>query len=129
MVAVCVGLVWRDFEVSQEIVSRTKVGFGNAVLAFASGVAAVLSITKGTQAVLVGVMVAVALIPPLATAGLLLGSGQYFASLGAILLLAINVAARLAALNARKRTLGLAVVSLVLLVCLIWVANITGLDI
>ena len=117
------------------------------MLAFASGVAAVLSITKGTQAVLVGVMVAVALIPPLATAGLLLGSGQYFASLGAILLLAINVAAinlaahstlyfsaiaprtRLAALNARKRTLGLAVVSLVLLVCLIWVANITGLDI
>ncbi len=92
-VSVLIGLLWPDFAMNDELRSRTSVGIGSAVLGFASGMAAVLSMTSGVQAVLVGVMVAVALIPPLATAGLLLGQGDWLTSLAAILLLVVNVAA------------------------------------
>lgn len=76
---------------SQELMSRTTVGIGSVVLALASGAAAVLSLTTGLSSVLVGVMVAVALLPPTATVGLMLGSGQFELALGAALLLAVNI--------------------------------------
>lgn len=60
-------------------------------LALASGAAAVLSLTTGLSSVLVGVMVAVALLPPAATFGLMLGSGQFGMATGAGLLLAMNI--------------------------------------
>jgi uncharacterized membrane protein len=41
--------------------------------------------------VLVGVMVAVALLPPAATLGIMLGAGEGNAALGAALLLAMNI--------------------------------------
>lgn len=71
--------------------SRTYVGMDAVVLALASGAAAVLSLTTGLSSVLVGVMVAVALLPPMATVGLMLGSGQFDLAFGAALLLAVNV--------------------------------------
>lgn len=76
---------------SQELISRTYVGMDSVVLALASGAAAVLSLTTGLSSVLVGVMVAVALLPPTATVGLMLGSGQMGLALGAALLLAVNI--------------------------------------
>ncbi|MDH5484860.1 MAG: TIGR00341 family protein [Gammaproteobacteria bacterium] len=76
---------------SHEIISRTYVGIDSVVLALASGAAAVLSLTTGLSSVLVGVMVAVALLPPTATFGLMLGSGQPGLAFGAALLLAVNV--------------------------------------
>lgn len=76
-----------------EIVSRTEVGFDNVGLALASGAAAALSLTAGVSGALVGVMVAVALLPPAATVGMLLGKGLASAASGAALLLAVNVAA------------------------------------
>ncbi len=79
-----------NFE-SQELMSRTSVGIGSVVLALASGAAAVLSLTTGLSSVLVGVMVAVALLPPMATVGLMLGSGQMTLAFGAALLLAVNI--------------------------------------
>lgn len=45
----------------------------SVALAFASGAAAVLSLTTGLPSVLVGGMVALALLPPAATLGLTLG--------------------------------------------------------
>ena len=45
----------------------------------------------GLPSVLVGVMVAVALLPPTATMGLMLGAGKYQLAVGAGLLLAVNV--------------------------------------
>jgi uncharacterized membrane protein len=60
-------------------------------LALASGAAAALSLTTGLPSVLVGVMVAVALLPPAATVGLTLGHGQAEYALGAALLLAANI--------------------------------------
>lgn len=76
---------------SGELMARTYVGLDSVVLALASGAAAVLSLTTGLSSVLVGVMVAVALLPPMATAGLMLGSGQPDLASGAALLLAVNI--------------------------------------
>lgn len=76
---------------STEIVARTNVGLDGAVLALAAGAAAVLSLTTGLSSALVGVMVAVALLPPAATMGLLVGAGYFQLALGATMLLAVNV--------------------------------------
>jgi len=72
-------------------VVRTQVGLGDLVLALASGSAGVLAFTTGAPAALVGVMVAVALLPPLVTFGLLLGCGCYSGAFGAFLVFAANV--------------------------------------
>jgi len=83
---------WWPYEISsQELLSRTNVGFGSIALALASGAAAVLSMTTGLSSVLVGVMVAVALLPPAAVLGFMLGSGHYDFAAGAGLLLAVNI--------------------------------------
>lgn len=76
---------------SRELLARTQVGFDSVALALASGAAAALSVTTGLPSVLVGVMVAVALLPPSATLGLMLGAVQLEPALGAGLLLAVNV--------------------------------------
>jgi uncharacterized hydrophobic protein (TIGR00341 family) len=74
-----------------EIISRTIVGYGDIILALAAGIAGALAFTSGAPATLIGVMVAVALIPPLVVSGLLLGSGFNRNSLDAILLLVTNM--------------------------------------
>lgn len=76
---------------SAEILERTQVGFGGIVLALASGAAAVLSLTTGLSSALVGVMVAVALLPPAVTLGMMAGAGDMPHALGAALLLGANV--------------------------------------
>ena len=86
-----IGILWPVNLDSQEILARTQVGMDGVVLALASGAAAVLSLTTGLSATLVGVMVAVALLPPTATLGMLLGSGQSQLAGGAALLLAVNI--------------------------------------
>jgi uncharacterized hydrophobic protein (TIGR00341 family) len=74
-----------------EIASRLHVSYADFVLAFASGAAGALSFTSGASGSLIGVMVAVALLPPLMVFGLLVGDSQFQASLGALLLLLSNV--------------------------------------
>ncbi len=76
---------------SRELLARTDVGLDSVALALASGGAAVLSLTTGLPSVLVGVMVAVALLPPTATMGMMLGRGHINLAIGAALLLAVNV--------------------------------------
>ncbi len=76
---------------SNEFLQRTDVGFGGIILALASGAAAVLSLTSGVSSTMVGVMVAVALMPPAVTMGLSIGSGMMDEFYGAALLLAINI--------------------------------------
>jgi len=85
------GSFWPDELNSVELLSRTVVGFDSIALALVSGAAAVLSLASGISSVLVGVMVAVALLPPGATVGIMLGAGQYDLALGAALLLAVNI--------------------------------------
>ncbi len=91
LMAMAIGLIWPDHLHSSEIMVRTDVGLDGVLLALASGAAAVLSLTTGLSSALVGVMVAVALLPPTATLGMMLGSGQLNLALGAGLLLAVNV--------------------------------------
>jgi uncharacterized hydrophobic protein (TIGR00341 family) len=76
---------------SVEMMSRTDVGFTSIILALASGAAAVLSLTMGISSALVGVMVAVALMPPAVTLGITLGNGQLDLAYGTFLLLATNI--------------------------------------
>ncbi|TDJ58156.1 MAG: TIGR00341 family protein [Nitrospina sp.] len=86
-----IGALWPLNVHSRELLARTEVGLDSIVLALASGAAAVLSLSTGLPSVLVGVMVAVALLPPTATMGLMLGAGKYDMAIGAGLLLAANV--------------------------------------
>jgi uncharacterized hydrophobic protein (TIGR00341 family) len=74
-----------------ELASRTKVGLSDVALALAAGCAGALAFTTGVSATLVGVMVAVALLPPMVTFGLLLGGGQATMALGALSLLVANL--------------------------------------
>jgi len=74
-----------------EIMARTDVNLASVALALASGAAAVLSLTTGLSSALVGVMVAVALLPPTAVLGMMLGHGRWELAGGAALLLAVNV--------------------------------------
>ncbi len=77
---------------SRELVSRAEVRLDGVALAMAAGGAAALSTTKGHGAVLVGVMVAAALLPPGAAVGLFAGEGRWDLALRAGLLLALNIA-------------------------------------
>ncbi|MGB2980468.1 MAG: TIGR00341 family protein, partial [Candidatus Zixiibacteriota bacterium] len=74
-----------------KIVTGTKVGWGDIILALAAGSAAALSFTTGMLSALIGVMVAVALLPPLVTLGMLIGAGRWDMALGAMLLLLTNL--------------------------------------
>lgn len=76
---------------SGEIASRTSVEPSDILLALASGVAGTLAFTTGVPTALVGVMVAIALMPPTVVAGALLGTGEWRLFYGAALLLAVNV--------------------------------------
>lgn len=86
-----IGLAWPVRLTSGELLARTDVGFDGMAPALASGAAAALSLTTGIAAPLVGVMVAVALLPPPAAMGLAAGAGEWTLAYGAALLLAVNV--------------------------------------
>ena len=77
---------------SGELMNRAEVRLDAIALALASGAAAALSIAKGKSAVLVGVMVAAALLPPGAAIGLFIGAGYPDLGARAALLLLLNVA-------------------------------------
>lgn len=90
-VSVLIGMFWNGPLYSQELMTRTSLGLDSLALALASGLAAALSLTTGLSSVLVGVMVAVALLPPTSTAGIMLGHGEYSLAVGAGMLLLANV--------------------------------------
>jgi uncharacterized hydrophobic protein (TIGR00341 family) len=110
-VAIPIGFVLEIDPSVGEIQSRLHAQFKDIVLALASGSAGVLSITTVAPAALIGVMVAVALIPPLVTFGLLVGSAHMNLALRALLLFVTNVicinlagVVTLLAQNVRPRT-------------------------
>lgn len=75
----------------QSLAKRTKVDISDVILAIAAGSAATLSVTSELYSALIGVMVAVALLPPLVSLGLLLGSGFFGMAQGAFLLFLTNL--------------------------------------
>jgi uncharacterized hydrophobic protein (TIGR00341 family) len=74
-----------------EILTRTEFYAGDIVLALAAGSAGALAVTTGIPSALIGVMVAVALLPPLVTTGLLMGAGYYTLAGNALLLFTTNI--------------------------------------
>jgi uncharacterized hydrophobic protein (TIGR00341 family) len=91
LVAIAIGLVWALPMESRELLTRTEADYSGTAIALASGAAAALSLVTGVSGVLVGVMVAVALMPPAVTIGLMLSTGAMDLALGASLLLAVNI--------------------------------------
>jgi len=84
------GFMKVDIDMPQ-IALRSNVSYYYIVLALATGVAGAYSITKGVAEAMVGVMVAVAILPPLVAAGLLFGSKHLIDGAGALLLSVVNV--------------------------------------
>jgi len=73
------------------LAARSSVGLGSLALALAAGAAGTLAFTQGLSGALIGVMVAVALLPPAVALGLLAGAGHLGPAFGAFLLTAGNV--------------------------------------
>lgn len=73
------------------IAQRTQLGVGDLALALAAGSAGTFAYTRGLSGAVIGVMVAVALMPPLVVFGMLLGEGLPGKAWGALLLLVANV--------------------------------------
>jgi uncharacterized hydrophobic protein (TIGR00341 family) len=91
-ISVLIGLIFSFDPGGHELAARTQVRHSLIVLALATGVAGAYSITTGISEALVGVMVAVALLPPLAASGLYLGAGHGGEAASALLLFLVNVA-------------------------------------
>ncbi len=85
--------VFGAHHVTHELALRAGIGRESALLALASGAAAALSLTSGAGMTLVGVMVAVALLPPAVTVGVAGELGDWASAAGAAGLLVVNVAA------------------------------------
>lgn len=90
-IAVAIGLLVPFDPMVRQIAMRGETRYSDVVVALAAGAAGALAVTTGVSAALIGVMVAVALVPPLVASGLLLGSGEYVAAGGAALLLTTNI--------------------------------------
>jgi uncharacterized hydrophobic protein (TIGR00341 family) len=89
--SVIFGVLLKVDPILPELAARTWVGLGDVAVALASGAAGALAFTTGVSATLIGVMVAVALLPPLVTSGLLLGGGHPALATGAFSLFLVNL--------------------------------------
>ncbi|MDY6902554.1 MAG: TIGR00341 family protein [Cyanobacteriota bacterium] len=90
--SVLIGLLYPISPDLPEIAIRTKLTLPDIVVALASGAAAAISLTAGEISSIVGVMVSVALLPPLVTWGMLMGSGEWEPAFDAMLLVTANIA-------------------------------------
>jgi len=86
-----IGVVARVDPATPALAARSVLGAGDFALALAAGAAASLAFTRGLAGALIGVMVAVALLPPLTAAGLFAGAGYGAAAAGALLLALVNM--------------------------------------
>lgn len=91
LVALLLGAVLTVDPSAPELASRTRAELGDIAIGLAAGAAGALAFTSGVPAIVVGVMVAVALLPPLVAAGLLAGSGHWRLATAALILLLTNV--------------------------------------
>ncbi len=91
IVSILMGILFTIDETIPAIASRSQLGVGDLALALAAGCAGTLAFTRGLSGAVIGVMVAVALMPPVVTFGMLLGAGQLRPAMGAMLLLVANV--------------------------------------
>ncbi|WP_419785866.1 TIGR00341 family protein [Pseudodesulfovibrio sp.] len=76
---------------SAALAERSLISYGDIILAIVSGAAGILSFTSGTSTSLVGVMVALSLLPPLTACGLFLGAADIPRAAGSGLLFLANI--------------------------------------
>ena len=86
-----IGMVVEFDPLASELRSRTLVQPADVALALACGTAGVLAFSRGTSLSLVGVMIAVALVPPLTAAGIYTGAGIPAAGADAMFLFTVNL--------------------------------------
>lgn len=91
LLSIVVGIVFQVDPTVPAIATRTMVDPADLILALAAGAAGTLAFTTGLPGAVIGVMVAVALLPPLVNFGLLLGAGYPASAFGAFLLVVANV--------------------------------------
>lgn len=91
ILSIIIGLLIEVDPAIPAIASRTTLGLSDIVLALASGCAGTFAFTSGVSGALIGVMVAVALMPPLVTFGMLLGAGHLILAFKAFCLVITNV--------------------------------------
>ncbi|WP_027721601.1 TIGR00341 family protein [Maridesulfovibrio zosterae] len=91
LISIGAGFFLNINEFSPELLARTTTDFSDIILAIVSGTAGIISFTLGVPTSLVGVMVALSLLPPLSACGIFLGTGHIEYSLGAGVLFLANV--------------------------------------
>ena len=91
LVAVPMGFFMGVDPVTRELALRSNVRLYYIALALASGTAGAYTVVAGIAEALVGVMVAVALLPPLVASGLFAGAGMWEDATGALLLFLVNI--------------------------------------
>ncbi len=92
--AFIIGIVHRDIPITSEIMVRTVPNFLDLMIALAGGAAgAYATVSYGLSLALVGVAIATALVPPLASASILLARGEIALALGALELAVVNLVA------------------------------------
>lgn len=90
-VALTAGMLLDVDPMVDQIFGRTRLTYEHMAVALAAGAAGAIAMAQGAGVGLVGVMVAVALLPPMANAGLLLGQGHWEMGFGALVLVMGNV--------------------------------------
>lgn len=90
-VALLMGLLFDLSLNTDAMLARSTLDLADLAVALAAGAAGAMAYTSGSGGGLVGVMVAVALLPPLSASALYVASGQWQAALGAGLLLTGNL--------------------------------------
>lgn len=78
-------------DLTSELLTRSTITYSDMILAIVSGTAGIISFTIGVPTSLVGVMVALSLLPPLTASGMFLGAGMEHQALGAGLLFLANI--------------------------------------
>lgn len=91
VISIFMGMIFTVNPETDQIITRTMVNLKHIIIALAAGSAGVLAFTRGVSAAIVGVMVAVALLPPLVNVGLMLGAGYTTYAMGSGILTITNL--------------------------------------
>jgi uncharacterized hydrophobic protein (TIGR00341 family) len=91
ILSILIGFIFPIDPASPELASRTVVGIGDIVLALSAGAAGALAFTTGIPTIVIGVIIAVALLPPLVVCGMLLGAGSWDSAFNAMILWVVNI--------------------------------------
>ncbi|MBS3781867.1 MAG: TIGR00341 family protein [Candidatus Thermoplasmatota archaeon] len=91
LIAVLLGILLNVDPSIRAINLRAEVGLLHVVLALAAGSAGTLAYTRGLSSAVIGVMVSLALVPAIATSGLLMGSAYFTKGFQALILFFINL--------------------------------------